>query len=651
MTRAPIVLRLAAVMALFAVVFLAQGSVLNGVRGLHPSPFASVEADATEEATVRISAKRLENGPTEFGLQVRSDGAWGPEERLLPRSRMFPANAQAGRWLRSSPLELDSGHVVRITAQLLENGRIEFGLHEVIDGELGERLLPRSRMFPTNPTVNRWLNSSPLVLPARVQGDEIVTEEVHGITEAGAQYRVDYPDFLNGERRTWVFLPLNSGHVDAAGDPIVVRVFCQPRGGAQEELFFQIPNIPVAPGEHTVRTRVDMGEWTENAWKVERLDWGTNVQPPLDYERLQSGTTVEIEIQAEPPFRATVDLAALFGTPVQSNIDNCGVPLSTGSYVPIVNVSGEATATIGYHAFIIDGEVHSQVYSPVPWDSAYQGRLWYQVSCHFGTRLEVDIGGFDVNDAELLNVTQVIDGVAVPSENWRVKALRTSDSDEPVASGVSSPNATELIGRLRDASSLTVTIDGSGLPPVTFDLTGMFDTPIQGNIDNCGNYAPGETREPWLDTSGRVDTGDGAELGWARIQVPDAAPLTILYYSVRDESDSFIEFHLRVSCSSTGTELQLSGSLVGRPIDVDVSWSVDGGATKRETWATFLSDFGAALSSPDNDATVLQAWRQGRSLTVTRHTETPVTRQIDLAAFFGTPVQQSLDECLAVSDG
>ena len=102
MTRAPIVLRLAAVMALFAVVFLAQGSALSGAGGLHPSPFASVEADATEEATVRISAKRLENGRTEFGLQVQSDGAWGPSERLLPRSRMFPANAQAGRFAKQA---------------------------------------------------------------------------------------------------------------------------------------------------------------------------------------------------------------------------------------------------------------------------------------------------------------------------------------------------------------------------------------------------------------------------------------------------------------------------------------------------------------------------------------------------------------------
>lgn len=49
---------------------------------------------------VRIVAQKLEDGRIEFGLQ--QDG-----ERILPRSRYFPADARVGRWLRSSPIGVD----------------------------------------------------------------------------------------------------------------------------------------------------------------------------------------------------------------------------------------------------------------------------------------------------------------------------------------------------------------------------------------------------------------------------------------------------------------------------------------------------------------------------------------------------------------
>ena len=57
----------------------------------------------TSEAEVRIVARLLDDGRTEFGLQQRrTDGSWG--ERLLPDVRFFPTDATVGRWLRSSPL-------------------------------------------------------------------------------------------------------------------------------------------------------------------------------------------------------------------------------------------------------------------------------------------------------------------------------------------------------------------------------------------------------------------------------------------------------------------------------------------------------------------------------------------------------------------
>ena len=108
----------------------------------------------------------MEDGRTAFALQVRGDDGWG--ERIEPRANLFKRveDARVGRWANSSLLELESGHTVRISARLQDDGRIEFALQEIIDDAPAERILPRLRKFPANPTVGKWLYSSPIELAA-----------------------------------------------------------------------------------------------------------------------------------------------------------------------------------------------------------------------------------------------------------------------------------------------------------------------------------------------------------------------------------------------------------------------------------------------------------------------------------------------------
>ena len=54
----------------------------------------------TSTSDVRIVAQKLEDGRIEFGLE--QDG-----ERILPRVRYFPANAEVGRWLKSSAVTIE----------------------------------------------------------------------------------------------------------------------------------------------------------------------------------------------------------------------------------------------------------------------------------------------------------------------------------------------------------------------------------------------------------------------------------------------------------------------------------------------------------------------------------------------------------------
>lgn len=66
------------------------------------------EDEAPMNIEVRIATQLLADGRMEFALQERNaDGSWA--ERRLPRARFFPAGAQVGRWLSSSPLTVSPG--------------------------------------------------------------------------------------------------------------------------------------------------------------------------------------------------------------------------------------------------------------------------------------------------------------------------------------------------------------------------------------------------------------------------------------------------------------------------------------------------------------------------------------------------------------
>lgn len=136
------------------------------------APAAAQETTARESVAVevRVAARKLSDGRVEFALQQRLGGSWG--QRLLPRSRMFPTDAAVGRWLVSTPLNLRTWPAaataatveVRVAARRLSDGRVEFALQQLQTGAWGERLVPRSRFFPADAAVGRWLASSPLNL-------------------------------------------------------------------------------------------------------------------------------------------------------------------------------------------------------------------------------------------------------------------------------------------------------------------------------------------------------------------------------------------------------------------------------------------------------------------------------------------------------
>ena len=108
----------------------------------------------SEESAGRIVARLLDDGRVEFGWQP------GGGMRILPTQRYFPTDATIGRWLRSSPVEVDGAEIGRINARLLGDGRIEFAFTPTD----GERITPEARYFPADVQVGRWLRSAEIAI-------------------------------------------------------------------------------------------------------------------------------------------------------------------------------------------------------------------------------------------------------------------------------------------------------------------------------------------------------------------------------------------------------------------------------------------------------------------------------------------------------
>ena len=138
-------------------------------------PSAAAQSD---DERGRIVAQRLADGRTEFGWQP--SGA----ARVLPRARYFPADAQVGRWLNSSPVEVEGEAIGRINARLHADGRIEFAFTPT--GR--ERILTDARYFPAEPRPNRWLRSTEITIGPMLRYVAISAGDYHtcAIDETGA---------------------------------------------------------------------------------------------------------------------------------------------------------------------------------------------------------------------------------------------------------------------------------------------------------------------------------------------------------------------------------------------------------------------------------------------------------------------------------
>ena len=222
---------------------------------------------------LRIAAQRLDDGRTEFALQIWDGERWG--ERVLPRSRFFPTTARVDAWLNSSVLDLDSGHTVRISAKRLDDDRIEFALQQNIGGEWVDRLLPRPRFFPANVAAGRWLYSGRLE-PVGYVPIQTAAPRVQGATSSIGWWDTDPGRHFATAIGVYQHA---AGHgVDSLGGQVRFEIRCDAPHDRQgllgiRALGFQ--SSPEVTTRATVTYQLDANDEVEAEWGIVRTSVGT----------------------------------------------------------------------------------------------------------------------------------------------------------------------------------------------------------------------------------------------------------------------------------------------------------------------------------------------------------------------------------------
>ena len=134
---------------------------------------------------------------------------------------------------------------VRITARLLENGKVEFGLQERTDGgDWSETLLPRVNKFPyASATVDRWLFSSPVALtPVEFETVPQETDPAPAVTPASTGEWVSFiGSNVDGELTGYRLQGEETSHSYSFQAPPVLFLRCSSSG--DQDVFVSSPDL------------------------------------------------------------------------------------------------------------------------------------------------------------------------------------------------------------------------------------------------------------------------------------------------------------------------------------------------------------------------------------------------------------------------
>ena len=471
-----------------------------------------------------------------------------------------------------------------------------------------------------------------------------VIEAQHGLTEGGVAYGVSYPAWTGFQRDSSVSVRTIS---DATASEQIAPTFsmtCNTR-----TLTYLIEPLPDVGAPTSIRLRIDDGEWFEQrVWIYPGEDGAFTAAFNADPERFRQGTVLEFEIGQEQPFQGSLDLGVLFDTPIQVNFDNCLIPYWTTpkAYVPVADHEGDAPPNIRY--FTVqdeDGSVSTVILAQANEHPEFGAEFRLRTQCQSGSVLTAFVEVPLSLEAREVYVTMTIDDGLPETSLWYTQVVSSDTLILP-------PSAARLTSQIREASVVVLEIPELSAEPFVVQVSAMFDTPLQQNIDECGYYAPGQSRmsvpQNIRDSELIDDADSGLRLWRFRQRIP--SPGGIPYHQTLESRfrGDVVEIGVLVTCGSSGSELAIYGSAVDALLEDHtlVAWSTDGGATGRATWNVGQTG-GLWAAYPLRAKPVIAAWRHATELELTLLGASSTTYHFDLAWLFGFSDIHTLDDCLA----
>ncbi|MCY3569390.1 MAG: hypothetical protein OXH38_12225 [Chloroflexi bacterium] len=613
----------------------------------------SAHAQAAPPLEVRIAAQRLENGNTEFALQVidRATGQAGP--RLLPSPRFLSRTTIPGSWRNSGPLELSDGVTLRISARILTDGRIEFGMQQRLsDNQWSDRILPHQRLLPAYPVVRTWLVGSDVAFP----------QPTH-VPIANARGRFSY----TGRYESALFRDVVGSSLRNAsqtGD-VQLSLLCQ------YGLGLSLTSLPEIEAESVdVTLALSNGMTATSSWRVYQK---TILQSPdtwADFNRLQQAKSLSVHIPDLLSVPQQFDLTDMFTTPIQGNLEHCGnyAPGAIRELPPPVRryMWGQTTSFNGASSEVrwsqerqagtLSRVVLEERHLLRPGDHApvnYPFSLVLHLLCdRQGLTIALDgslvDSAFDRDNGDSLRLRWSLDGEPLVNFPW-----------QQVRGALHLRDAGAFLETVRPGSRLEVSLNNEERDTFAFDLPTILGSPAQVAFEECvqspmlADPLPYTEFDGWRGTkvpgvSYRVGSDRVGGLDWWTEVVLDEQSLRI------DEPLAFQQLHMTCGLDGVGVKLTNVGAgqpvfLRGWPATIEVAWDTDAdsGTGSWDVWNLEFYNHGFTVS-PADDHAFFQRVQGAETLTVWVQTEPyPVTLSFDFAqpGVWDTPAAINLNAC------
>ena len=314
----------------------------------------------------------------------------------------------------------------------------------------------------------------------------IVTRQ-HVQNEAGEYYFVSYPDSSENLRVSQIRNRAIEG-TPATGVELIHLVMTCDKGG----LSFVVWGLPGSVTEQSIRLQVDDGEWIQEPVELfTHPDGSKTAEFTANLGRLKGGGTLRFELGLEQPVHGSFDLASLLDTPIQTNFDNCGKAYwsTARTYVPILGRTERISRTVRYFTLPQDdGTIYTGVTATAVDAPQVDGAIVFGAHCLDGDTLQLQVNVPTAVPAGSADVTLIIDDLPPLTSTWSTSRSTTGGGS------LYPPSHGRLMSRLREASVFTLHAPNVTAEPIVFHLEGMFQSPVQENLDECGFYRPGEVR-------------------------------------------------------------------------------------------------------------------------------------------------------------